>query len=202
MASKNDFSKKIQELTRAEIEYTEDFFKKTFSKDGDVHISAMKRTASHNPAALTSSLGVVEDRVNDAHWLDQKEEQTYDGQLSVDVLQTDEEIIITSTVAGLKAEDLDISINGDMITIKGVRSPRFQNLTDEDYFIRECYWGGFSRSIILPVDVQHDKIQAELDHGILVVRLPKAQHSRNGKIDVVDISERVEGAGEEVEVTE
>lgn len=189
MAQKNDFSKKIQELTQAEIEYTEDFFKKTFSSDGDVHISAMKRSASHNPAALTSSLNVVEDRVNDHHWLDQKEEQVYDGQLSVDVLQTDEEIIITSTVAGLKAEDLDIAINGDMITIKGVREPRFKQ-SEEDYFIRECYWGGFSRSIILPVDVQHDKIQAELDHGILVVRLPKAQRSRNGKISVVDISDR------------
>ena len=191
MASKNDFSKKIQELTRAEIEYTEDFFKKTFTNDGDVHISAMKRSASHNPAALTSSLGVVEDRVNESHWLDQKEEQLYDGQLSVDVLQTDEEIIITSTVAGLKAEDLDITINGDMITIKGVRHPRFKQ-AEEDYFIRECYWGGFSRSIILPVDVQHDKIQAELDHGILTVHLPKAQHSRNGRIDVVDVSTRDE----------
>ena len=189
MSLQNDFSKKIQELTRAEIQYTEDFFKKTFINEGDVHVSAMKRSASHNPAALSSSLGVVEDRVNDTHWLDEKEGQLYDGQLSVDVLQTDEEIIITSTVAGLKAEDLDITINGDMITIKGVRNPRFER-PEEDYFIRECCWGGFSRSIILPVDVQHDKIHAELDHGILIVRLPKAQHSRNGKISVVDVSDR------------
>lgn len=189
MASKNQFSKKITELTRAEIEYTEDFFKQAFGKDGGLHLAAMKRSASHNPAGLTSSMDVVEDRVNSSHWLDTHEEQSYEGQLSVDVLQTDDEIVINSTVAGLKAEDLDIAINGDMITIKGVRRQRFEQVADEDYFIRECYWGGFSRSIILPVDVQHDRIAAELDHGILTIRLPKAQRSRNGKIEVVDVSE-------------
>lgn len=198
MPSKNDFSKKIQELTRAEIEYTEDFFKQRFANKADTHISAMKRSASGNPAALSNSSSVVEDRVNDAHWLDaSSDEQSYEGQLAVDVLQTENEIVITSTVAGLKAEDLDISMNGDMITIKGVRSPRFAQVDQDDYFIRECYWGGFSRSIILPVDVQHDRIEAQLDHGILVIRMPKAQHSRNGKISVVDVSDR-----EEIEVEE
>lgn len=107
-------------------------------------------------------------------WLDKEE---YEGQLSVDVYQTASDIVIKSTIAGVKPEDIDISIQNDMITIRGQRQ-REKEIKDEDYFYQECYWGGFSRSIILPVEVRTDKIDAALKDGVLTVILPKARKSR------------------------
>lgn len=98
----------------------------------------------------------------------------YDGQLAVDVYQTPTEIIITSPIAGVAPEDLDIAVNGDVVTIRGRR--RQEHVTEEhDYLFQECYWGGFSRSVILPVDVQADRVTAQLRSGILTVTLPKTQ---------------------------
>ncbi len=107
----------------------------------------------------------------------------YEGQLTIDVYQTDEDIIIKSTIAGVVPEDIDISIDNDMVIIKGER----KNCTDareEDYYYQECYWGSFSRSVILPCDIEADKIQAELKNGILTVTLPKAHKSKTKKIAV------------------
>ena len=84
-----------------------------------------------------------------------------DGQLSVDVYQTKDNIVIKSTIAGVKPEDIDISINNDMITIRGTRYQE-QTIDKEDFFYQECYWGNFSRSIILPVEVKTEEILAEL----------------------------------------
>jgi len=101
-------------------------------------------------------------------WLNQEQE----GQLVVDVYQTPTNIVIKSTVAGLKTQDLDISINNDMITIRGKRENE-EEVKKEDYFYKECYWGGFSRSIILPAEVKADETMAELENGILTIIIPK-----------------------------
>lgn len=108
-------------------------------------------------------------------WLDS--DDTYEGQLSVDVFQTDEAIIIQSTIAGVKPEDIDISIQNDMITIRGKRS-RKHTTREEDYLYQECYWGGFSRSIILPVEIRSDKAEADMENGILTIFLPKANKTK------------------------
>jgi len=113
------------------------------------------------------NLGLEADNDN---WL----EEDYSGQLSVDVYQTDKEIVVKSTIAGVRPEDIDISINGDMLTIKGLRK-KDHEVDEDDYFFKECYWGGFSRSIILPVDVKAEKIAATLKNGVLTVILPKAE---------------------------
>jgi len=110
------------------------------------------------------------------NWL----EEDYSGQLSVDVYQTDKDIVVKSTIAGVRPEDIDISINGDMLTIKGLRK-KDHEVEEDDYFFKECYWGGFSRSIILPVDVKADKIAATLKNGVLTVVLPKAE-KKNVKV--------------------
>ena len=109
--------------------------------------------------------------------------QDYEGQLTIDVYQTPNDIIIRSTIAGVRPEDIDIAINDDMITIKGERK-RDVEIKEEDYFYQECYWGGFSRSVILPVEVQADKTDAELKNGILTVKLPKANTVKTKKISV------------------
>ena len=95
-----------------------------------------------------------------------------DGQLSLDVYQTENEIIIKSTIAGATAQDLEISLANDMLTIKGVRS-KDAEVDPKDYYYQECYWGPFSRSIILPANIDASQIKASIKNGILTVVLPK-----------------------------
>ncbi len=104
-------------------------------------------------------------------------EEDFSGQLAVDVFQTDQDIVIESTIAGVRPEDLDISVTNDMVTIKGVRRHQ-QTVDDNAYLFRECYWGGFSRRIILPVEVRTDRINAVLKDGILTVTLPKLERPK------------------------
>ena len=106
-----------------------------------------------------------------------------EGQLTIDVYQTDNDIIIKSTIAGVKPEDLDVAINNDMVTIKGERK-NDDVIPSDSYYYQECYWGGFSRSILLPVDIISDKAEASLKNGILTIRLPKADVTKVKKIQV------------------
>jgi len=106
-----------------------------------------------------------------------------EGQLTIDVYQTENEIVIKSTIAGVKPEDLDVSINNDMVTIKGERR-NDEEVSGENYYYQECYWGSFSRSVVLPVDVIADKAEASLKNGILTIRLPKADVTKTKKIQV------------------
>ena len=99
-----------------------------------------------------------------------------EGQLSIDVYQSTDKLFVVSTIAGVKPEDIDISINNDMLTIRGKRETR-KDIKAEDYLYSECYWGPFSRSIILPVDVEISKVGAVIENGILTVSLPKAKNS-------------------------
>jgi HSP20 family protein len=106
-----------------------------------------------------------------------------EGQLTIDVYQTEESVVIKSTIAGVKPEDLDVSINNDMVTIKGERKNEEQ-VQGENYYYQECYWGYFSRSVVLPVDIIADKSEASLKNGILTIRLPKADTTKIKKIQV------------------
>lgn len=120
-------------------------------------------------------------QTQDKEWL--PAEENYDGQLSVDVYQVNDEIVIKSTIAGVKADAVDVSINGDMITIRGIR-PGQEKVAEEDYFYQECYWGGFSRSIILPCEVRSDRARATMEDGILTIRLPKLKRLKATAITV------------------
>jgi HSP20 family protein len=106
-----------------------------------------------------------------------------EGQLTIDVYQTDNDIVIKSTIAGVKPEDLDVSINNDMVTIRGERKNEEQ-VSEDNYYYQECYWGGFSRSVILPVDIISEKAEASMKNGILTIRLPKADSNKTKKIQV------------------
>lgn len=111
-----------------------------------------------------------------------------EGQLAVDVFQTDNEIIIQSTIAGVQAGDLDITVQNDMVSIRGNRKGEIEG-SPQDYFYQECYWGPFARSIILPEEIKPDGVKAELKNGILTLRLPKMQKTKATKIKVEDIAE-------------
>ena len=115
-----------------------------------------------------------------------EEEEEEDGELSVDVYQTQNEIIIEAMLAGVKPEDLQISITRDMVTIKGRRDGNTQ-ISDDDYFYRELYWGSFSRSILLPHEIEIESVEAVEKHGLLIVRLPKVDKARQAKVKVKSI---------------
>lgn len=110
-------------------------------------------------------------------------EDNADGQLTIDVYQTENDIVIKSTIAGVKPEDLDVSINNDMVSIKGERKNE-EVVEHGNYYYQECYWGSFSRSVLLPVDVIPEKADAALKNGILTIRLPKADTTKTKKIQV------------------
>lgn len=110
-------------------------------------------------------------------------ENEEDGQLTIDMHQTPREIIIQSIVAGVKPDDLDISITRDMVTIKGKRS-RQQSVSSDDFFYQELYWGTFSRSVILPQEIDVDAAEAVLKNGVLTIALPKLDKNKTQKIKV------------------
>jgi HSP20 family protein len=107
-----------------------------------------------------------------------------EGQLAVDVYQTEDSIIIKSTIAGVRPEDLDVSIANDMVTIKGTRRNE-EKISEENWFYQECYWGIFSRTILLPVEVKAEEAQAKLKDGILKIILPKVDKAVAQKIKVI-----------------
>ncbi len=102
----------------------------------------------------------------------------------MDVYQDKSNIIIKSTIAGVEPEDIDITFDNDMITVRGKRKKDL-TVDEGDYFYQECYWGGFSRSIILPVEVQEEKIKATIKNGVLTITLPKAKR-KDVNIEVED----------------
>src|SRR3989338_5639192 len=106
-----------------------------------------------------------------------------DGQLSLDVYQTENEIVIKSAIAGATAQDLEISLVNDMLTIKGVRNKDVE-IDPKDYYYQECYWGSFSRSIILPANIDASQIKASIKNGILTVILPKTERIKTEKIEI------------------
>ncbi|MDD5528225.1 MAG: Hsp20/alpha crystallin family protein [Patescibacteria group bacterium] len=111
-------------------------------------------------------------------WL---KEDFEEGQLSIDVYETEKNIVIKSTIAGVKPDDLDITIDNDMLTIRGHRHDEAKE-EGRDYLYQECYWGSFSRSVILPVEVDAKKIDASLENGVLTIVLKKIKKA--GKVGV------------------
>lgn len=107
---------------------------------------------------------------DDESWFGRDEQE---GQLAVDVYQTPTAIVILSPIAGVDRSDLDITVHRDVVTIRGKRRPR-THMPESEYLFQECYWGSFSRSIILPTEVQVEHVTAELKSGVLTITLPKA----------------------------
>lgn len=103
------------------------------------------------------------------------------GQLAIDLAQNEETFIIQATLAGIKVEDLDILIENDLVVIKGERE-KPQEKKDYEYVIQECYWGPFSREIILPEEIKIDEVDATMKNGILIIKLPKLKRERRKKV--------------------
>jgi HSP20 family protein len=111
------------------------------------------------------------------------EESAEEGQLTVDVYETASDIIIKTMVAGVKPEDLDISITREMVTIRGKREED-RTVSGEDYYHRELYWGSFSRTIVLPKEVDIEEAEAVEKYGLLILKLPKMDKNKETRLKV------------------
>lgn len=111
------------------------------------------------------------------------EEEQAEGQLPVDVYQTASEIVIRTFVAGVRPDEINLSLSRDMVVIEGSREERDQ-VTDQDYFTRELFWGSFARTVLLPVEVDVDNAAATSKDGLLTLILPKLDKSRQTKLKV------------------
>ena len=86
-------------------------------------------------------------------------------------------------MAGVNPEDLDISITSDSVSVRGKRE-KMEKVEEKDYLFQECYWGRFSRSIMLPQEVDPDRAQASLKNGVLKIILPKLNKQKTKKLKV------------------
>jgi len=120
---------------------------------------------------------------NGNEWM---EEENDEMELAVDVYQTPSDIILQTMVAGVKPEDLDITIARDMITVKGKREEN-RNIDEDNYFVKELYWGKFSRTILLPQEVEPEEVEATEKHGLLTIKIQKVDKEKKNTIRVKSI---------------
>ena len=108
-----------------------------------------------------------------------------EGELAVDIYQTENDLVVQSAIAGVKPENLDVSLEKDLITIKGYREKPFKE--KGDYFSQECFWGPFSKEIISPVEIDSGRAEAKIKEGVLTIRIPKIKREQKTKISVKNI---------------
>ncbi len=111
-------------------------------------------------------------------------EEAVPGQLAVDVYETKDKLFVKARTAGVNKNDLDVSISDNTLSVKGTLSAGYEEDV-ENYHLQECYWGEFSRSIVLPVPVKEDEIEAVLKDGVLTISFAKVKQDTVKKIQVL-----------------
>jgi len=126
---------------------------------------------------------ISEDFSENTELKDWIEDENSEGELTVDVFETPTHLIVKTIVAGVKKENLEISLSRDMVTVKGKREME-DEVDDGDYFHQELYWGTFSRTILLPQEVDIEKAEATENQGLLTIKLPKIDKGRQTKLRI------------------
>ncbi len=106
-----------------------------------------------------------------------------EGQLTVDVYETPSEFVVESTIAGVEPSDIDLDVSGESITIRGERHKR-RSAEEGNYLFQECFWGKFSRSVILPEEIDAERAESSLKNGVLTIRLPKLHREKSKKVRI------------------
>jgi len=136
---------------------------------------------------LTGGVKIDEDKAPPQELLDDHEhtlpQQDEEGQLTIDMWQTPTDIILQAIVGGIKPDDLDVEISNDMVTVRGKRE-KSRQVQAHDYFYQELYWGSFSRSVMLPQEVDSDEAEATIKTGLLTIQLPKLDKTKTHKLKV------------------
>ena len=118
-----------------------------------------------------------------ANWI---EEENEEAELTIDVYQTPTDIVVQTMVAGVRPEDLEISIARDVITIRGKREES-RTVDEENYFTKELYWGKFSRTISLPAEVEPEEVEAIEKHGLLTIKIKKVDKNKTNNVKIRSI---------------
>lgn len=169
----------IERLTGAiHLDEEEDFDfeeeKSTVSSRPTVHHNSYQdqyQTQYTDPAQVETNHFEEEETSNDI------------GELSVDVINTPDAIVVKAMIAGVKPSDIDVDITRDTVTLKATRHDEHE-IQDESFHIRELYWGTFARTIPLPEEVDVDMAEAKEKHGLLVISLPKLDKNRKTKLQI------------------
>jgi len=114
------------------------------------------------------------------------EEENEEAELSIDVYQTPTDIVIQTMIAGVKPEDLELSIARDIVTIRGKREEN-RNIDEDNYFTKELYWGKFSRTISLPTEVEPEEVEATEKHGLVTIKIKKVDKEKKNTVKVKSI---------------
>ena len=126
---------------------------------------------------------VSQDTQSDDNW-DENDEGDMPGQLAVDVYETDERLIVKARTAGVNKSDLDVSISDGILTISGTLSSGDDSAATH-WHVQECYWGEFSRTLALPVQVKEDEVEAVLKDGVLTIGFTKIKQEQARKIEIM-----------------
>ena len=153
-----------------QLEEAEDYDFST-PKNNKPNIIGPKKTAQIHPQF---------DDKNRSSWMD---DASVDSELSVDVYQTQDDVIVKAMIPGVKKEDLEINLTRDSVALKGIRKEE-KIVSDDDYFHRELYWGSFSRTIQLPHEVDIEHAEAIESQGILTIKLPRVDKDRQMKVRI------------------
>lgn len=178
---KQPFKNKIKDLEESEFEHPDDFFARAQSLEQTTVAAAQEvglYTSDTPPSQRLSNADEV--------WIDTSGEG-YEGQLAIDVFQDDHNVYVQAIIGGVPPEDVEVHLNNDMLTIKGKRVQPLHSPNQDQYYIQECYWGGFSRSIILPIDIQNEKVEAATENGVLTITLPKSKRPKNSRIPIQEM---------------
>lgn len=141
-------------------------------------------------AAFLDDDNDIQEPVEDEPVVAQPQEEEWDeddavpGQLAVDVYETKEKLIVKARTAGVNKNDLDVSISDNTLTVRGTLSSG-DEVEAENYYLQECYWGEFSRSVALPVPVKEDEVEAVLKDGVLTISFTKVKQDTVKKIQVL-----------------
>ncbi|HSX32473.1 MAG TPA: Hsp20/alpha crystallin family protein [Candidatus Saccharimonadales bacterium] len=147
----------------------EDELTAAFLGDDDTAVQPVEPAVNAGPAAAPDE------------W---DENEDLPGQLAVDVYETREKLVVKARTAGVNKSDLDVSISDNTLSIRGTLSAGNEDDV-ENYFVQECYWGEFSRSIALPVPVKEEEIEAMLKDGVLTISFAKVKQDTVKKIQVL-----------------
>ena len=144
---------------------------------GTVHL------AEEPEETTTTKQAMKVEKKNENNWM---AEEADEAELTVDVYQTSSDIVVQTMVAGVRPEDLEITIGRDTVAIRGTRGEN-RNIDDENYFTKELYWGKFSRTILLPQEVEPEEVEAVEKHGLLTVKLKKVDKEKKSVVRVKSI---------------
>jgi len=168
------------ELTSFEIDEPEEQIEQIEELGKKPKKKATKKKSAKKPAKkvveekLVKKIEIkteIEEPVSEHKRIEEKLFDGPEGELTVDVYQSGNDLIVRSAIAGVDPEDLDITIENDLVIISGQRE---QNTAEEkdNYFFQECYWGRFRREIILPLEVDSSRANAKMEKGVLIIRIP------------------------------